>query len=76
MKTYKIPVSWECCGHLYIKAETLQDAIIKSYEPEQELPEGVYIDGSFKIDNEDGQMLSLEYPDEEFNILEVNSNED
>lgn len=50
MKTWKIPVSWEEYGEIEIEAKTLKQAIaiFDEREDEYSLPEGEYIDGSFK----------------------------
>jgi hypothetical protein len=51
MKTFKIPVSWECSGFVKIEAETLEQAIeiFDITEDEIALPtDSEYIDGSFK----------------------------
>ena len=68
MKVYKIPVSWEMYGTLKIKAKSLQDAIDIANSDDQGLPDGDYIEGSFKIDMGDGQILSDMYPNEDFTL--------
>lgn len=57
-KIFKIPVSWEVFGIVRVEAETLDEAIKKFDETEQSghgypLPEGEYIDGSFKREDEE-----------------------
>ena len=49
-KYYKIPVSWEMCGFVKIGAESLEEAlsIFDREEDMIELPNGEYIDGSFR----------------------------
>lgn len=75
MKTYEIPVSWETYGTIKIKATSLQKALVKAFSPEQSLPDnGDYIDDSFKVDNDDGEILSLNYPKESFDIEEAKKN--
>ena len=58
-KVWKIPVSWEECGVVSIEAETLGDAIeyVKEDINDIPLPDGDYIDGSFKIDSEDEDYI-------------------
>ena len=60
MKKFKIPVSWEMCGCLEIEAETLQEAVNLAIEKMDEfpLPEGNYIDSSFKVDAEDAEIYN------------------
>lgn len=50
MKNYKIPVSWEMYGFIEIEAESLEEAIeiFDRDEDYFELPDGEYIDASFK----------------------------
>jgi hypothetical protein len=47
---YKIPVSWEMYGHITVEADTLEDAI--EMAEDFPLPDGSYIEDSFKIDIE------------------------
>ena len=55
MSIFKIPVSWEVYGVIEIEAESLEKAIeiFDEKEDEYSLPEGDYIDGSFKRENLD-----------------------
>lgn len=77
MKRYKIPVSWEMYGTITISAPSLQEALVKAFSPEQGLPaDGDYIDDSFKVDNDDGQMMALSYPGEDFNIKKAKETAD
>jgi len=50
MRTFKIPVSWEEYGIIEIDAETIKDAIriFDEQSDDLPLPEGDYIDSSFK----------------------------
>ena len=55
MKTYKIPVSWECCGFVSVKAKSVEDALVKFQEQEDDFPlptESEYIDGSFRREDD------------------------
>jgi hypothetical protein len=59
MKTFKIPVSWEMCGFVKVKAATLAEAITRAVELEDtfELPkDGNYIDASFKIETDESYV--------------------
>lgn len=49
-KIFKIPVSWEVYGFIEILGSTFEEAIqiFDEHEDEYSLPEGDYIDGSFK----------------------------
>lgn len=51
MKTWKIPVTWEMCGIVEIKADTLEEAMsIAKYSPSVNLPDDdAYVDGSFDL---------------------------
>ena len=55
MKTWKIPVSWELSGIQEVEAETLEEAIKKfdSDNDDYGLPEGDYVDGSYRRDDFD-----------------------
>lgn len=75
MKRYEIPVSWEMHGTIKIEAPSLQEALVKAFSPEQSLPaDGDYVDDSFKVDNDDGQIMAVKYPGEDFNIEKAKKN--
>jgi hypothetical protein len=58
MKTYKIPVVWQMHGYVEVEADSMSEAINKSYDAP--LPEdGSYIEGSFEVD-EAGRMEEVE----------------
>ena len=61
MKTFKIPCSWENYGCLNIKANNLPEAIEKARNEMETcfLPNGIYVDGSFKIDIDDETFLKI-----------------
>ena len=61
MNTFKIPCSWEMYGTLRVEAKTLKEAIEKAKMEEDifNLPEGNYIDGSFKLDLNDENLLKV-----------------
>ncbi len=64
MKTYKLPVSWECYGILEIEAESFDDFMDKVNEFRidddcLEIPtESYYVDASFEI-NEDDEVIKV-----------------
>ena len=63
-KQYKVPVTWSSWGIVYVKAESLEDAIAKT-ESEGSLPrdQGEYIYGSFQIDHDStllGDFVNIE----------------
>lgn len=47
---YKIPVSWEMCGIVEVEADSLDEAILEADDDCTPLPEGSYVDGSFRVD--------------------------
>ena len=49
MKTYKIHCSWNVAGTMLVEADSLEDAERKAID-EMPLPEGEYLDDSFKLD--------------------------
>ena len=49
-KTFIIPMTWQMCGLKEVIAETLEEA--KEIACEGSLPEGDYIDESFKLDED------------------------
>ena len=52
----KVPVTWEMCGYVDIKADTMEEAM-EIFDNEQDyikLPDnGEYIDGSFRLSSYD-----------------------
>ncbi len=52
MPIYQIPVIWECWGRITVEANSVEEAFRKVDEDEEDfpLPEGEYIDGSWKAD--------------------------
>jgi hypothetical protein len=55
---FKIPVTWELYGVIVVEAESLDEAIEIFDKEEQDgegysLPEGDYIDGSFKREDDE-----------------------
>jgi hypothetical protein len=52
MPTYKVPVSWEVYGHDEVEAESAAEALEIARADDRSLPQGDYIEGSFKVDEE------------------------
>lgn len=62
MKEWSIPVSWEVCGMVKIKANTLEKAIhIAVHDDSIELPYGEYVDGSFDVTVDDDELIREAY---------------
>ena len=60
-KTFKLPVTWECYGMVEIEADTIEDAVMKFEETEEDIPlptESDYVEGNFR--------LSADYDDIEY----------
>lgn len=58
MKTWIIPVSWEMCGKVKIQANSLDEAIeIAENDNSVGLPEGDYIEASWKVEVEDKDFV-------------------
>lgn len=63
LKEFKIPVNWQVCGEVIIKAKDMESALetainIEKFEEGLQLPtESQYIDGSFEIEQD---MLLIE----------------
>lgn len=58
MKTWIIPVSWEMCGKVKIQANSLDEAIeIAENDSSIGLPEGDYVDASWKVEVEDKDFV-------------------
>lgn len=61
-KFWKVPVTWECYGTVEVEGDTIEEALtnFRKYEsegPGYTLPEGEYVDGSFRLSNEDEEEL-------------------
>lgn len=59
MKTWKIPVTWEVFGTVTIDAATLEEAMIIAKDDEGviPLPEGDYVDGSWRLTETDTELV-------------------
>jgi len=70
MKTYKIAVTWEVCGEIEIKANSLSEALKKAKADDTiPLPEGSYVDGSFEINDEMSEYLNEGLLDKPTNMM-------
>jgi hypothetical protein len=61
-KIYSIPISWESYRRVEVKADNLQEAIIKGLKQFLSEPDDEYIDDSFDIDD----IIHEENPEESF----------
>ena len=60
-KRYRISVEWESCGIVKVKANSLEEAIkIAKEDTSIGLPEGNYIDGSWKVNEEMSEYFAKE----------------
>jgi len=70
MKTYKVAVTWEVCGEIEIKANSLSEALKKAKADDTiPLPEGNYVDGSFEINDEMSEYLNEGLLDKPTNMM-------
>lgn len=61
-KVFTLPVTWELCGFVKIRANNLTEAMEKFRETSDNiaLPEnGEYVDGSFSLSSEDEQLIKF-----------------
>lgn len=65
MATWRIPVTWEVCGMLKIEAKTLEEAmdIARDDDGEIPLPDGEYVDGSWRLSDQDVDFVRECYND-------------
>lgn len=61
MKTWKIPVTWEVYGYVKVEAPTLDEAIEIAWDDNGEipLPEGDYIEGSWRVEEDYGLIRNI-----------------
>lgn len=61
MKTWKIPVTWEVYGYVEVEAPTLDKAIEIARDDNGEipLPEGDYIEGSWRVEEDYGLIRNV-----------------
>ena len=60
-KTFRLPVTWEVCGFVNVEAESLEEAVQDFNEnvDEYELPDPEYVDGSFRLTEDNIEVLKL-----------------
>ena len=66
MKKWKIPVTWEVCGYVYVDADTLVDAMETARDDEGVIPlptESDYVDGSWRLSETDENFVREMYND-------------
>ena len=64
MKKWKIPVTWEVFGNVVVEADTLAEAMKIARDEEEILPlpeESDYVDGSWRITEEDEDFIRTYY---------------
>lgn len=65
MKEFDLCVTWKMCGTVKVKANSLEEAMEIFYKTSDEimLPEGEYVDSSFKLSTDDvWEMESMVNP--------------
>ena len=66
MKRWKIPVTWEVCGYVYVDADTLVEAMETAKDDEGVIPlptESDYVDGSWRLSETDENFVREMYND-------------
>ena len=66
MKKWKIPVTWEVCGYVYVEADTLVEAMETARDDEGVIPlptESDYVDGSWRLSETDENFVREMYND-------------
>lgn len=66
MKKWKIPVTWEVCGYVYVDADTLVEAMETARDDEGVIPlpaESDYVDGSWCLSETDENFVREMYND-------------
>lgn len=66
MKKWKIPVTWEVCGYVYVDADTLVEAMETARDDEGVIPlptESDYVDGSWRLSETDENFVREMYND-------------
>lgn len=66
MKKWKIPVTWEVCGYVYVDADTLVEAMETARDDEGVIPlptESDYVDGSWRLSETEENFVREMYND-------------
>lgn len=70
MKSFRIPLVWQMYGHMWVDAETEEEAIKIALGSETPLPEGNYVDDSIGVDDcceiEMNELTNVEYVKHEY----------
>ena len=77
MKSWSIPVTWEVYGRVVIEANTLEEAMAKARDDEGVIPlpdENDYVDGSWRLTEEDVETVRSLYNNNEKDDLEEKNN--
>ena len=64
MKAWIIPVTWEMCGKITVKANTLKEAMDIARDEAGEIPlpiESYYVDGSWQLSFDDANEIHCLY---------------
>ena len=62
LKEWYVPVTWEMCGLITVKAKTASDALEKVNKDEEDYPlpkDSYYIDGSFKASTDEVGIVEM-----------------
>jgi hypothetical protein len=51
-RKYIIPCSWELYGEMEVEADSLEEAVTIAESDESGLPEGTYVEASFRVDHD------------------------
>ena len=64
MKSWKVPVTWEACGTVWVEADTLEDAINIARDDDGVIPlpdDSDYVDGSWRVTDENVEAVRSLY---------------
>jgi hypothetical protein len=63
MTEFEVPVTWERCGWVKVKAESMEKAL-KDFDPQAHaLPsESEYVEGSFQLTTDDPEIATIMQP--------------
>jgi hypothetical protein len=60
---FRIPVTWEMCGWVTVKAANVKDALLNFDPDAHELPQdSTYVDGSFVLTSDDPDTVEAMTP--------------
>lgn len=61
MPTFEIPVFWEECGDVIVKADTLEDAVEIAKELTPPFEKAQYVDNSYTVNEDLVSMMPADY---------------